>query len=100
MKISLGILSIVPLPMLIAVSILEPWLLHSAPGSRELISGWADIISLAGGVIVVVMLVFFVAFTYRSTDPRLLEKKALWIGILLFANVFALPVFWFKFVRR
>jgi hypothetical protein len=97
----MGVLSIVPLPLLIAVSILEPWLLHRGGlGNRELISGWADTISLACGVITIVVLAVFLAFVYRSADPRLVEKKALWTSVLLFANVFALPIFWFKFLRR
>jgi len=99
-KILLGFLSIVPLPMLIAVSIVEPWLLHKGLGNRELVSGWADIISFTSGVIIIAMLAVSLAFVYRSTDPRLVDKKALWIGVLMFANVFALPVFWYKFLRR
>lgn len=96
----LGVLSIAPLAMLIAVSMLEPWLLHQDLGNRELVSRWADVVRMVSGVTIIVTLVVFLTIVHRSSDPRLANKKALWTSVLLFANVFALPVFWFKFLRR
>jgi hypothetical protein len=40
----------------------------------------------------------FVSYALRSNAvPR--EKRALWVVVLLFANIYALPFFWYWYVR-
>jgi hypothetical protein len=40
----------------------------------------------------------FISYTLR-TDAVPPEKRALWVVVLLLANIYALPFFWFWYVR-
>lgn len=97
-KVIVGTLSLAPLVGLILVAVLEP-LLYGTGLDRKTVRESADVISLISGVLMVVMIVFFASYTHRSSDPRLKDKKSLWIWILILGNIFAIPVFWYLFFR-
>jgi len=43
-------------------------------------------------------LIGFISYALRS-DAVPPEKRALWVVVLLFVNIYALPFFWFWYVR-
>ncbi|MDF2446994.1 MAG: hypothetical protein K0S46_2230 [Moraxellaceae bacterium] len=51
------------------------------------------------GLFMIFALVYYIYFIAISKDGRLVGKKALWISVLLFGNIFAIPVFWFFYFR-
>ena len=91
-----GLLALLPTITLIAAASIEPIVVD--PGNRELIEVF-DNIRLASGILIVATMLIFIGIARNSsTVPN--EKRALWISLLLFANMFALPVFWFFYILK
>lgn len=54
---------------------------------------------LAFGICGLIMMVGFIYRTLKSDSvPR--SKRGFWVAVLLLGNVFALPFFWFWYVRQ
>lgn len=93
------IISVAPILLLSAAAFLEAPMRLNSNFSPEVADafGWMRIV---GGITAIVVMVYFVQFVLRSTDSELRQKRGLWVAVLLFANVFALPAFWFFHYRR
>lgn len=93
------ILSLMPLLVLTTIFLTEaPFRLSSeSPKDLAEIFSWFRI---GSALLVISMMLYFIGYILHSEDQELRSKRALWIFILLFANVFALPIFWFLHYRR
>ena len=91
-----GLLALLPTVTLITVASIEPIVVD--PGNRKLIEVF-DNIRLASGILIVATMLIFIGIA-RSSSAVPNEKRVLWISLLLFANMFALPVFWFFYILK
>lgn len=94
-----GLLSILAPVALVLVGLFEELFYSLAPNvetARYYIDG--ALVVLAG--LTLVLMLTFVAYVARAHDPRFSGKRGLWIAILVFGNVFAIPLFWLVFLRR
>ena len=91
MRTSIGILSVLIPIGLIASAIVEPMIWPRA-------SSFFDTLLAALGAGALLMMVAFIWHAVRSgVVPD--DKRRLWVVVLLFVNVFALPLYWFYYVR-
>lgn len=92
MRTLVGILSILIPLGLITVVIVEPiaW-----PHGGSLF----DVLRLVLGVAGILMTIGFVRHAFRSdVVPR--DKRGLWVAVLFLGNIFALPFYWFWYIRQ
>jgi hypothetical protein len=65
------------------------------PAGREVFDG----LRLLLGVLGILMTIGFISNTFRSDSvPR--AKRGLWVTVLVLGNIFALPFYWFWYIRR
>lgn len=87
MRNSVGILSLLPLLSFLAIFFIEPlyWPNYlTFFDNLRIFIGIVTIVSIAG-------------FSWYSLKAHAVpsQKRQLWVAILFFANIFALPFFWF-----
>lgn len=91
--------SFAPLALFITTALFTPSMFISASESAEtilVVDGW---IRIAAAALLVCGLCFDLWYVWRSQDPRLGDRRGVWSWLLILGNVFALPVFWFLFLR-
>ena len=87
-----GLLSILPLVGLVAAALSEP-LIWPRGGD------FFDVLMLGLGLLGIATMIGHIWYANRSAAVPV-DKRALWTTVLLFGNVFALPFFWFWYIRR
>lgn len=95
----LALLSLAPSIVLLALFLFEPFL-YQLGIQRALVSELGQLIRLICAVIILAMMAFYGRHIFTSGDSRLDSNKGLWIAILIFGNVFGVPLFWYLFMRH
>lgn len=97
-KLALGVVTaLVPL-VLVASALLGYWATYALRAGRHLNLR----IGLFGPLyiaLVLVLLAFYMIHAWRSSRVPA-EKKRLWLGALLFLGVYAMPVYWYRFIWK
>ena len=87
-----GFLSILPPVGLVVAALTEPLIW---PRGGEIF----DVLMLGLGLLGIATMIGYIWYAHRSAAVPA-DKRALWTSVLLFGNVFALPFFWFWYIRR
>lgn len=102
----LGVLTLIPLVYLAVFLVFVVPKLSSVgrPGGiTQPLFGQLTTLSFGLGTAVIglslALLAFFAAFAHRTTNVPS-DKKGLWVAVLLFGNIIAMPVFWYIYVWR
>lgn len=95
----LALLSTLPTVFLLLIVVFEP-VLYGVGIDREIVADASDWIRGICFVLVVVMVYYYGRMVYRSEDPRFSSRRALWINLLILGNLFAIPIFWYLFMRQ
>lgn len=95
----LALISTLPTVLLLLIVVLEP-VLYGIGIDREIVADVSDWIRGICFVLVVVMVFYYGRMVYRSEDSRLSGRRGLWINVLILGNLFAIPIFWYLFIRK
>ena len=99
-KLLLGVVTFIPL-----LAVLSAWVLAFSGVSPSSIAprfedgSFAYLLALAPVTLLPAGLVVFYAFHVFGNDRVIEEKKALWGVVILLGNIFAMPVYWYLYVR-
>jgi len=92
MRTILGVFSLaVPLG-LAAIMLIEPFFWPRG-------SGVFDVMRIVLGVFGIILMFGYISHASRSRKVPS-EKRGLWISVLLFGNILALPFFWFWYIQK
>ena len=91
--------SVLPVIVFLVSFITLPILMGVASNPEELLE-WNDLARITAFLIFTLTVLGYFFYIFKAEDSRLDGKKGLWVGMLLFANIFALPFFWYFYIYQ
>lgn len=99
-----GVACILPIANAVIFNIISPSMDHD--DAQGLFTFWSLYPGVWGGITVgliviglVISLLLILRILAGKSEPSL-RRKAVWILLLVFGNVFVLPIYWFMFLRK
>lgn len=95
----IGIMCILPPIALFFVVIMEPVFRQPGDNWREMAHIFGAL-RLSIGIMILTMLIYSVIYILRRRNSRFKDKASLWMALIVFSNVFVLPIFGYMFFIR
>jgi energy-coupling factor transporter transmembrane protein EcfT len=95
----LGAVTIGATAVLLFFSFVYPGLIAHGDGAHAGALTLMDDAKLYSYLLLVGLWVFYIIYLFRTRNiPK--EKKGLWLAVLFFANILAMPFFWYVYVWK